>query len=84
MEENKKSTAFNISSFVCGIISIVSSLFYYLSIPTGIISIICGVKGIKKSGSKLAKAGLILGIIGLSLCVLLYILFVTVIVLSNL
>jgi len=84
MEENKKSTALNISGFVCGIISILTVLFYYISIPTGIIAIICSVKGIKKSGSKLAKAGLILGIIGLSLCVLLYILFVTIIVLGNL
>jgi len=84
MEENKKSTALNISGFVCGIISILTVLFYYISIPTGIIAIICSVKGIKKSGSKLAKAGLILGIIGLSLCVLLYILFITIIVLGNL
>ena len=75
MEEKKKSTVFNITGFVCGIISIVSFLFYYISIPTGIISIVCSAKGIKKSESKLAKAGLILGIIGLSICVLTYILF---------
>lgn len=84
MEENRKSTALNISGFVCGIISILSALFYYISIPTGIIAIICSVKGIKKSGSKLAKTGLILGIIGLSICFLLYILFITTIVLANL
>ena len=84
MEENKKSTALNISGFICGIISILTALFYYISIPTGIISIICSVKGIKKSGSKLAKAGLILGIIGLSICALIYIFFVTIIILTNL
>lgn len=84
MEDNKKYAALNISSFVCGIISILTSLFYYISIPTGIISIVCGAKGTKKSGSKLAKAGLILGIIGLSICVLIYILFITIIVLGNL
>lgn len=83
MEEKKKSTVFNITGFVCGIISIVSFLFYYISIPTGIISIVCSAKGIKKSESKLAKAGLILGIIGLSICVLTYILFITAIVMAE-
>ena len=84
MEENRKSPVLNISGFVCGIISIITSLFYYISIPTGIISIICSAKGIKKSGSRLAKAGLVLGIVGLSICTLIYILFVTIIVLGNL
>lgn len=82
MEEKKNSSALNISGFVCGIISILSFLFYYISLPTGIISIICSAKGIKKSGSKLAKAGLVLGIVGLSLCVLVYIFFITVIALA--
>lgn len=82
MEEKKNSVALNISGFVCGIISILSFLFYYISLPTGIISIICSAKGIKKSGSKLAKAGLVLGIVGLSLCVLVYIFFISLIVLS--
>ena len=84
MEENKKSSALNIAGFVCGIISILTVLFYYISIPTGVISLICSVKGIKKSGSKLAKTGMILGIIGLSLCVLIYICFSTIIILNNL
>lgn len=84
MEEKKKSPIANISGFVCGIISIITALFYYISIPTGIISIVCSAKGIKKSGSKLAKAGLVLGIVGLSICTLLYILFITMIVLGNL
>ena len=82
MEEKKNSSALNISGFVCGIISILSFLFYYISLPTGIISIICSAKGIKKSGSKLAKSGLVLGIVGLSLCVLVYIFFITVIALA--
>ena len=84
MGENKKSTVLNISGFVCGIISILTALFYYISIPTGIIAIICSGKGIRKSGSRLAKAGLVLGIIGLSICALVYILFVTILVLANL
>lgn len=82
MEEKKNSSALNISGFVCGIISILSFLFYYISLPTGIISIICSAKGIKKSGGKLAKAGLVLGIVGLSLCVFVYIFFITLIVVA--
>lgn len=82
MEEKKNSSALNISGFVCGIISIISAMFYYISIPTGIISIMCAAKGIKKSGSKLAKAGLVLGIVGLSMCLLIYILFITAIIIA--
>ena len=81
--EDKKKTGLNVAGFVCGIISILSCLFYYISIPTGIIAIVLSVKGIKKTGSKLGKAGMILGIVGLSICVLLYILFITGIVLEN-
>ncbi len=82
MEEKKNSSALNISGFVCGIISIISAMFYYISIPTGIISIVCAAKGIKRSGSKLAKAGLVLGIVGLSMCLLIYILFITAIIIA--
>ena len=82
MEENRGS-ALNIAGFVCGIISIVTFLFYYISIPAGIVSIILSAKGIKKSGKKLAKSGLILGIVGLSMCIFVYIFFVTAIVLEN-
>lgn len=82
MEENRGS-ALTISGFVCGIISILGFLFYYISIPAGIASIICSAKGIKKSGKKLAKAGLILGIVGLSMCIFVYIFFITAIVMGN-
>ena len=82
MEEKKNSSALNISGFVCGIISIISAMFYYISIPTGIISIVCAAKVIKRSGSKLAKAGLVLGIVGLSMCLLIYILFITAIIIA--
>ncbi len=72
MEENNKKIL-GISSLVLGIISIISSFFYYISIPTGILAIIFGAVNAKKTGSKMAKAGLILGIIGISICVFLYI-----------
>ena len=77
MEENNEVTKNNssmaIAALVLGIISIVTSSFWYMSIPTGILAIVFGAKATRKLGSKLAKAGLITGIVGLSLCVFVYI-----------
>lgn len=73
----------HIVSLVLGIISIVSILFWYMSWPTGIIAIIFGVKTYKKIGSKLGLAGMITGIVGLSLSLLIYIMFFIILVLSN-
>lgn len=81
MEEKKLADASCI--LVLGIISILTSLFWYLTLPTGVLAIVFGVKSIRKVGSRLAKAGLILGIIGLSLFVLVYIGF-TITLLINL
>lgn len=72
MENNKKYTGLAVASLTLGIISIVTTLFWYISIPTGILAIIFGVKAIKNYGSKLGKSGLITGIIGISLCLLIY------------
>ncbi len=72
-EEMKKRTALGISSLVLGIISICTCIFYYISLPTGILAIIFGAIGTHKTGSKIAKAGLITGIIGVCLCIFLYI-----------
>lgn len=62
MEENNKnnSTAMNIASLVLGIISIASSLFWYISLVTGILAIVFGAKAIKRSGKTLGKSGLTL------------------------
>ena len=65
-EENvneKNKSAMAIASLPLGIISIVTNLFWYMSIPTGILAIIFGAKTTRKLGSKLGKAGLITGII---------------------
>lgn len=69
-------------SFVLGIISVLSILFYYISIPTSILAIIFGILSRRRSGSKLGLTGMILGIVGLSLCILIYILFVTIILIA--
>ena len=71
--ELKNKSAMAIASLPLGIISMVFNWFWYISIPTGIIAIVFGTKTVRRFGSKLGKAGLITGIIGVSLCVFVYI-----------
>lgn len=66
-----------------GIISIVTALFWYVTLPTGILALIFGIKSYKQSGSKLSLAGIITGIVGLSLFTLIYVSFIIIILLSN-
>ena len=77
MDENKKElkrkSPFGAAALVLGILSIVFASFWYVSVPGGVLAIIFGRKGIKQVGSRLAKTGFILGIIGLSLFVLIYV-----------
>ncbi len=83
MEEQNKSVM-RVASLVLGIISIVTAAFWYITLPSGILAIVFGAKTIKKFGSKLGKAGLITGIIGLSLFLFIYISLIFVIVVTNL
>lgn len=83
MEDNNNKYVMHISSLVLGIISIVTALFWYIALPTGILAIVFGVKSARKIGSKIGKAGMITGIIGLSLCAFMYIGMILIIVLSN-
>lgn len=78
-KEIKNKIALGISSLVLGIIAICTVLFYYISLPTGILAIVFGAIHSNKTGSKLAKAGLITGIVGVCLCVFLYISMVIII-----
>ena len=84
MDDNKKKSGMSVASLVLGIISIVFAFFWYISIPTGILGIIFGAKSAKKIGSKIGKAGLITGIVGVTLCVFDYVSLIMLIVLSNL
>lgn len=73
MEENKTNkSVMHIAALVLGIISIVTALFWYIALPTGILAIVFGVKSSKRTGSKIGKAGVITGIIGLALFTLMY------------
>lgn len=69
--ENKKN-GMAVASLTLGIISILTSWFWYLTMPAGILAIIFGGKSAKKTGSNFAKTGIITGIIGLSLFVFFY------------
>lgn len=74
MEENNENKhVMHIASLVLGIISIVTALFWYVTLPTGITAIVFGVKSAKRTGSKIGKAGMITGIIGLSIFAFCYI-----------
>lgn len=79
--ENK--SPFNVAALTLGILSILTALFWYLAIPTGILAIVFGAKAIKKTGSKIGKAGLITGIVGLALCLFIYIGLTMILVLVN-
>lgn len=72
-ESNKNNSGMSVASLTLGIVSIVFALFWYLTLPTGILAIVFGHKAAKRNGSKIGKSGLILGIIGLSLFVFIYI-----------
>lgn len=72
-KEIKNKSSLGVASLTLGIISIVLAIFWYISIPTGILAIVFGKKAINRIGSKIGKAGLILGIIGISLFAFIYI-----------
>lgn len=61
---NKNSDNLSVASLVFGILSLVSPLF---PISCGITAIVTGVVQNKREKNSLAKAGIVLGIIGLSL-----------------
>ena len=73
----------HIVALVLGIISILTTFFWYISLPAGIAAIILGVKTYKKIGTKIGLAGLITGIIGVSICLLIYISLVIIILLER-
>ncbi len=71
-EYERKHSSMHIAGFVLGIISMLSTFFWYIAIPSGILAIVFGAKSSRATASKLGKTGLILGIIGLAACVFIY------------
>ena len=85
MKENyDNKSVMHIASLTLGIISIVTALFWYIALPTGITAIVLGVKSSKRTGSKIGKAGLVTGIVGLALFAFIYISVILIIILSEL
>lgn len=85
MNENelKNKSSLGVAALTLGIVSIVLAIFWYISIPTGILAIVLGKKAINRIGSKLGKAGLITGIVGLSLFAFIYLSIIAMILVSN-
>jgi len=85
MNENelKNKSSLGVASLTLGIVSIALAIFWYISIPTGILAIVLGKKAINRIGSKLGKAGLITGIVGLSLFAFIYLSIIAMILVSN-
>lgn len=84
MTKKKESNMIShIISLVLGIISVLSVLFWYISLPSGIAAIILGARSYKKEKKALGLAGLISGIVGTVLCLLIYISLLIIIVLAN-
>lgn len=71
--KDKNKSAMAIASLPLGIISIITNWFWYLSLPAGILAIIFGAKATRRFGSRLGKAGLITGIIGVAMCLFTYV-----------
>lgn len=73
------SSGLSIAGMVLGILSILSFLLFFVSIPLGILAIIFGIIGIAmKRGRGMAIAGLITGILGITLSVLIIVFAVNV------
>lgn len=75
MNENevKTKSSMGIASLTLGILSIIFAMFWYIALPTSILAMVFGTKSIRKFGSKIGKAGLITGIVGISLFAFIYI-----------
>lgn len=69
----KERKGFNITSMVLGIISLVFLSVWFISLPCAIIAIIFAVAGKHDAGKGMGTAGLVLGIVSLSLMLLLVI-----------
>ncbi|HJJ12739.1 MAG TPA: DUF4190 domain-containing protein [Clostridiaceae bacterium] len=67
MENDKK--GFSIAALVLGIVAIVLSCIWYISIPCAILAIVFGILGIKSSKKGMSIAGITTGAIGMFICI---------------
>ena len=83
MKKEENRIISHIVALVLGIISTLTTFFWYISLPTGITAIVLGAKTYKQKGSKMGLAGLITGIVGVAFCLLIYISLIIIIILNN-
>ncbi len=72
-DDDRRHSSAHIVAFVCGLIAVLGNLFWYIALPTGVLAIVFGAKSSRATASKLGKAGLILGIVGIALMVFAYV-----------
>lgn len=82
-KDGNKSSAMPVASLSLGIISLSSILFWYISLITGILAIVFGVKSIHRYNSKLGRAGMIVGIVSIVLCICVYMFVMGIIIMVN-
>lgn len=70
--KNKKEIIIQIMCYITSIASIFTAGIWYLSLLLSITTIVVSVKLIKKTGSKSAKATMIISILGIVTCILVY------------
>lgn len=70
--KNKKDT-YAIASLTLGILTVVFCSIWYIGLIGGILAIVFGAKASSKNRSRMGRAGLILGIIGLTLFIIIYV-----------
>jgi hypothetical protein len=68
----------SIASLVLGISAVLVSLFWFISIPVGVLAIILGIIGIKKGGKGMAIAGIVTGTLGVVAAAIILMIFVSI------
>ena len=72
LADARRHSAMHIAAFVLGLLAILGHFFWYISLVCGVLAIVFGARSASRTGSKLGKAGLVLGIVALALTVFIY------------
>lgn len=72
----KDKKGFAIAALVLGIVAIVLSCLWYISIPCGILALIFGILGRKSSKKGMSIAGLVTGVIGMIISIIILVVLI--------
>lgn len=75
-QPQKDKKGFSIAALVLGIVAIVLSCVWYISIPCGILAIVFGTIGIKSSKRGMSISGIVTGIIGMIISIFIILMLV--------